>query len=72
MIHFLNAVLVDDLRAPITEVEILKPYNERETFSDKFASAKVATERERWLKFFKEAALAEVERLKALLKQKDV
>lgn len=35
LIHFLNAVLVDDLPAPITEVEILNPYNERETFSDK-------------------------------------
>jgi predicted transposase/invertase (TIGR01784 family) len=35
LIHFLNAVLVDDLPAPITEVEILNPYNERETCSDK-------------------------------------
>lgn len=35
LIHCLNAVLVDDLPAPITEVEILNPYNERETFSDK-------------------------------------
>jgi hypothetical protein len=25
LIHFLNAVLVDDLPAPITEVEILNP-----------------------------------------------
>jgi hypothetical protein len=32
LIHFLNAVLVDDLPAPITEVEILNPYNEREPF----------------------------------------
>jgi hypothetical protein len=72
LIHFINAVLADDLPAPITEVEILNPYNEREAFSDKFAAAQVETERERWLEFFKEAALAEVERLKALLKQKDV
>lgn len=35
LIHFLNAMLVDDLPAPITEVEIINPYNERETFSDK-------------------------------------
>ncbi|UHD15555.1 PD-(D/E)XK nuclease family transposase [Thiocapsa bogorovii] len=55
LIHFLNAVLVDDLPAPITEVETLNPYNEREAFSDKFASAQVEIERERWLKFFKEA-----------------
>jgi hypothetical protein len=34
LLHSLNAVLVDDLPAPITEVEILNPYNERETFSD--------------------------------------
>ncbi|RKT42933.1 Rpn family recombination-promoting nuclease/putative transposase [Thiocapsa rosea] len=35
LIHFLNAVLIDDLPAPIIEVEILNPYNERESFSDK-------------------------------------
>ena len=43
---------------------------------DKFAVQRIGTERQRWLKFFKEgeqldeAALAEVERLKALLAEK--
>jgi predicted transposase/invertase (TIGR01784 family) len=35
LIHFLNALLAEDLAAPITEVDILNPYNERETLDDK-------------------------------------
>jgi predicted transposase/invertase (TIGR01784 family) len=35
LIHFLNAVLVEDLAAPVAEVDILNPYNERETLDDK-------------------------------------
>ncbi|TVQ94294.1 MAG: hypothetical protein EA400_01450, partial [Chromatiaceae bacterium] len=35
LIHFLNALLVEDLAAPITAVDILNPYNERETLDDK-------------------------------------
>ncbi|MFB1490590.1 MULTISPECIES: Rpn family recombination-promoting nuclease/putative transposase [unclassified Thiocapsa] len=35
LIHFLNALLADDLAAPITAVDILNPYNERETLDDK-------------------------------------
>ena len=35
LIHFLNALLVEDLAAPITDVDILNPYNERETLDDK-------------------------------------
>jgi predicted transposase/invertase (TIGR01784 family) len=35
LIHFLNALLTDDLAAPITAVDILNPYNERETLDDK-------------------------------------
>jgi predicted transposase/invertase (TIGR01784 family) len=35
LIHFLNALLADDLAAPITDVDILNPYNERETLDDK-------------------------------------
>ena len=35
LVHFLNAVLADDLTAPITEAEILNPYNEKEFLDDK-------------------------------------
>ncbi len=35
LIHVLNALLADDLAAPITHVDILNPYNERETLDDK-------------------------------------
>ena len=35
LVHFLNAVLAEDLAAPVTEVDILNPYNERETLDDK-------------------------------------
>ena len=37
LIHFLNAMLGDELAAPITEVTILNPYNEREFRSDKLS-----------------------------------
>ena len=37
LIHFLNALLGNDLSAPITEVTILNPYNEREFRSDKLS-----------------------------------
>ena len=37
LIHFLNAILASDLAAPITEVEILNPYNEREFLDDKLS-----------------------------------
>ncbi|NEX16524.1 MAG: hypothetical protein C1943_07830 [Halochromatium sp.] len=35
LIHFLNAILGDELPAPVTWVEISNPYNERETLDDK-------------------------------------
>jgi predicted transposase/invertase (TIGR01784 family) len=35
LIHFLNALLGDELIAPVTAVDILNPYNERETLDDK-------------------------------------
>ena len=35
LIHFLNAMLAEDLSAPVAEVDILNPYNERETLDDK-------------------------------------
>ena len=37
LVHFLNAVLVDDLTAPITEAEILNPYNDKEFLDDKLS-----------------------------------
>jgi len=37
LIHFLNALLGNDLSAPITEVTILNPYNEWEFRSDKLS-----------------------------------
>ena len=37
LIHFLNAILETDLSAPITAVEILNPYNEREFINDKLS-----------------------------------
>ncbi len=37
LIHFLNATLAADLDAPIIEVDILNPYNEREFLDDKLS-----------------------------------
>lgn len=37
LIHFLNAILASELPAPIAEVEILNPYNEREFLDDKLS-----------------------------------
>ena len=37
LVHFLNAILASDLTAPITAVEILNPYNEREFLGDKLS-----------------------------------
>ena len=37
LIHFLNAILGDELTAPLVEVEILNPYNEREFLDDKLS-----------------------------------
>jgi predicted transposase/invertase (TIGR01784 family) len=37
LIHFLNAILGEELNTPITEVDILNPYNEREFISDKLS-----------------------------------
>jgi predicted transposase/invertase (TIGR01784 family) len=37
LVHFLNAILVNDLAAPITDVEILNPYNDKEFLDDKFS-----------------------------------
>lgn len=37
LVHFLNAVLADDLSAPIAEVEILNPYNDKEFLDDKLS-----------------------------------
>jgi predicted transposase/invertase (TIGR01784 family) len=37
LVHFLNAVLIEDLTAPITEAEILNPYNDKEFLDDKLS-----------------------------------
>ena len=37
LIHFLNATLGQDLAAPLTAVDILNPYNEREFLDDKLS-----------------------------------
>ena len=37
LVHFLNAILADDLPAPVADVEILNPYNEREFLDDKLS-----------------------------------
>ena len=37
LIHFLNAILAGELAAPLTEVEIVNPYNEREFLDDKLS-----------------------------------
>jgi predicted transposase/invertase (TIGR01784 family) len=37
LVHFLNAILTGDLTAPITEAEILNPYNDKEFLDDKLS-----------------------------------
>ena len=37
LVHFLNAILTSDLSSPITEVEILNPYNDKEFLDDKLS-----------------------------------
>ena len=37
LVHFLNAILTSDLTAPITEAEILNPYNDKEFLDDKLS-----------------------------------
>jgi len=37
LVHFLNAMLAEDLAAPIAEVDILNPYNDKEFLDDKLS-----------------------------------
>jgi predicted transposase/invertase (TIGR01784 family) len=37
LVHFINATLASELIAPITQVEILNPYNEKEHLDDKLS-----------------------------------
>ena len=37
LIHFLNALLVDELESPIVSVEILNPYNDKEMLDEKLS-----------------------------------
>ena len=54
LLDFLNAVLAPQF--PISDVEILNPYNEREFYSDKLTIVDVkARDKDYWLHFFKEA-----------------
>jgi len=46
LIHFLNAMLGGELAAPITRVEILNPYNDKEFFDDKLSIVDVKAEDE--------------------------
>ena len=45
--HFLNAILASDLRAPITHVDILNPYNDKEFLDDKLSIVDVKARDER-------------------------
>ena len=47
LIHFLNAILGSDLGVPITWVDILNPYNEREFLDDKLSIVDVKARDER-------------------------
>ena len=47
LIHFLNALLGAELPAPISAVEILNPYNEREFLDDKLSIVDVKARDER-------------------------
>jgi predicted transposase/invertase (TIGR01784 family) len=44
LIHFLNAILATELAAPITEVDILNPYNDKEFLDDKLSIVDVKAE----------------------------
>ena len=37
LLHFLNAILDSDLTAPIDQVEILNPYNDKEFLNNKLS-----------------------------------
>jgi predicted transposase/invertase (TIGR01784 family) len=37
LVHFLNAILTSDLSAPISEAEILNPYNDKEFMDNKLS-----------------------------------
>lgn len=47
LIHFLNAILGPELSAPITWVDILNPYNEREFLNDKLSIVDIKARDER-------------------------
>ena len=36
-VHFLNAIIGSDLAAPLTNVDILNPYNDKEFLEDKLS-----------------------------------
>ena len=51
LIHFLNAILGPDLQDPVTQVQILNPYNEREFLSDKLSIVDIKAHDDRARRF---------------------
>jgi len=47
LIHFLNAILANELNAPIATVDILNPYNDREFLDDKLSIVDVKAKDEK-------------------------
>ena len=65
LIHFLNAVLGEDLEAPIVTVEILNPYNEKEFIDDKLSVVDVKARDEKGRLYQIEVQLSNFEALRA-------
>ena len=65
LIHFLNAVLGEDLEAPIVTVEILNPYNEKEFIDDKLSVVDVKARDEQGRLYQIEVQLSNFEALRA-------
>ncbi len=65
LIHFLNAVLGDDLEAPIVTAVIVNPYNEKEFLSDKLSVVDVKAQDEQQRLYQIEVQLSNYEALRA-------
>ena len=65
LVHFLNAVLADELSTPISEVEILNPYNEKEFLDDKLSIVDVKAQDQRGQMYQIEIQLASYRSLPA-------
>ncbi len=51
LIHFLNAILGPDLQDPVTQVQILNPYNERQFLTDKLSIVDIKAHDDRARRF---------------------